>query len=104
MEPDGRLSQPMSFGNYEAQAGHASVLAAGGQVVLAWKEFDGERATVRAMLSADGGRNWNAARPLADTQGASDHPLLIADGASVYLSWNTAREGYRLLPVTPEKP
>lgn len=102
MEPDGRLSPPMSFGHYAAQAAHPSVLAAGAQIWLAWKEFDGERAVVRAMNSADGGRSWHTPHRMADTAGASDHPLLIADGSRAYLSWNTAQEGYRLLPVAEE--
>ncbi len=102
MERDGTLSQPLGFGHYDAQAGHPSVIAAGARVMLAWKEFDGERALVRVMESADGGRSWQAARRVADTAGASDHPLLIADGDTIYLSWNTARDGYRLLPLAPE--
>lgn len=103
MEADGTLSRPLSFGDYDAQAAHPSVLAVGGRVVLAWKEFDGERAVVRAMLSADGGRSWQAPRRVADAAGASDHPLLIADGEVPYLSWNTAQEGYRLLPLALER-
>jgi hypothetical protein len=102
MQPDGRLLPPVSFGNYEAQAGHASVFALGERVVLAWKEFDGERAVVRVMVSPDGGRTWGTPRRAADTAGASDHPLLVSDGAAVYLSWNTADDGFRLLPILPE--
>jgi hypothetical protein len=106
MEADGTLSRPLSFGNYDAQASHPSVLAlgtGGARLVLAWKEFDGERAAVRAMVSRDGGRNWGAPQTVADSAGASDHPLLIADGNAAYLSWNTAQEGYRLLPIPLEQ-
>lgn len=102
MAPDGTLSPALAFGNYDAQAAHPSVLALGTRVVLAWKEFDGERATAWVMVSTDGGRNWQAARRITDTSGASDHPLLIADGATPYLSWNTARDGYRLLKIAVE--
>lgn len=102
MEADGRLSSPLPFGNFDAQAAHPSVVTVGTRVVLAWKEFDGERAAVRAMVSPDGGRNWSAPRVIADSAGASDHPLLIADGNATYLSWNTVREGYRLLPIVLE--
>jgi two-component system, OmpR family, response regulator len=33
------------------------------------------------------------------TADASDHPLLVGNGRSVFLSWLTRREGYRLLPL-----
>ncbi|MDO9466566.1 MAG: sialidase family protein [Thiobacillus sp.] len=99
MEADGRQAPPMPFGNYAAQAAHPSVAAVGAAVALAWKEFDGTRASAWVMSSADGGRSWQAPRRLAETAGPSDQPLLVTEGASVYLSWNTAQEGYRLLPL-----
>jgi hypothetical protein len=39
------------------------------------------------------------ARTVAETADASDHPLLIARGDHVFLSWLTKNEGYRLIPV-----
>jgi hypothetical protein len=36
---------------------------------------------------------------VAQTSGAADYPFLIADGKSVYLSWNTLQEGYRLIAL-----
>jgi len=38
-------------------------------------------------------------RTVAETEDASDHPLLVADGRRVYLSWLTKVEGYRLIPL-----
>jgi hypothetical protein len=35
----------------------------------------------------------------ARTADASDHPLLLSDGHRALLSWLSAREGYRLLPL-----
>lgn len=99
MEADGRMAPPLSFGNYAAQAAHPSVAVAGETLALAWKEFDGARASVWVMASADGGRSWQAPRRLADTAGPSDHPQLVTDRGGVHLSWNTAQEGYRLLPL-----
>ncbi len=91
------MSPAMPFGNYEAQAGHPSVLSLGRNVVLAWREFAGEVSEIRLMESADGGKSWGAPRKMAQTAGASDYPLLIEGGGKIYLSWNTAEEGYRLI-------
>ena len=104
MDQDGRLSPPLSFGNYDAQAAHPAVLAQASRVWLAWKEFDGQRASVWIMASLDGGRSWGAPRRLMDTAGASDHPLLIGDGATAYVSWNTAQDGYRLRAIEGAAP
>jgi hypothetical protein len=92
------FSEPMALG-----AGHRaerpSVMALGSHVWLAWKEFDGEATTVRLMTSGDDGANWTAPQTIASTVEASDHPLLVSDGRQGYLSWLTANEGYRLLPL-----
>lgn len=99
MTPDGQLGTPLAFGNDDAQAAHPSVAVAGSRVVLAWKEFDGERSHVFSLVSNDGGKTFASARRIASSAGASDHPLLVSDGAVVYVSWNTAREGHDLWPV-----
>ena len=50
--------------------------------------------------SHDSGRTWSAARTVAETADASDHPLLVARSAGrAYLSWLTKTEGYRLIPL-----
>jgi len=95
------FSTPLNFGNFDAQAGHPHVLSLGKAVHVVWKEFDGQNSVIRGMASADGGKSWSLPRQVAATAGASDHPLLIADGAQPYLSWNTAREGLRLIGVAP---
>lgn len=95
------FSIPLSFGNFEAQAGHSHVLSLGKAVFVVWKEFDGQNAIVRLMSSGDSGKSWSSPRQIAATAGASDHPLLIANGSEAYLSWNTAKEGFRLIGVTP---
>jgi len=93
-------SAPLSFGNYDAQAGHADVLSQGKAVYLTWKEFDGETGGAYLMVSRDGGANWSAPRKVASSADNSDHPFLVGDGQRAYLSWNTLKEGYRLIEVT----
>ena len=61
--------------------------------------IDGTTASVRWQVSADNGRNWSAPRTVAETTDASDHPMLVAYKEQAYLSWLTAKEGYRLLPL-----
>ena len=75
------------------------VLASGAALHLVWKEFDGTKAVVRWQVSHDGGRQWTEARTVADTEDASDHPILVADRQRVYLSWLTKIEGYRLIAL-----
>lgn len=94
------FTAPVAVGDPDRQAGHAQLLAAADQVWLAWKEFDGKQSRVMGQLSADGGKSWSAARPLASTADASDHPILLSDGrGGALLSWHTKAEGYRMLPL-----
>ena len=96
------FSSPMPFGNNGAQAAHPYVLSLGAKIFVVWKEFDGENAVVIAMSSENAGQTWSVSQRLAATAGSSDHPLLVADGATAYLSWNTAKEGFQLVKVPLE--
>jgi hypothetical protein len=93
------FSQPMPIGQADRAPSRPYVLAAAGAVWLAWKEFDGEETTVRLMVSHDEGRSWSAPRMVARTGDASDHPLLVAHGPAVFLSWQTRADGYRLIAL-----
>lgn len=84
-----------------ARASHPHIARAGGRVVAVWKEMDRGRSTVYGIASTDGGETWSAPRPLASTEGASDHPLLLAHD-EIYLAWHTGREGLRIVPVPEE--
>ena len=96
------FSSPISFGNFKAQAAHPYVLSLGKRVSIVWKEFDGETTSINLIQSGDGGRLWSAPRKIASTADTSDHPMLIGDGEKAYLSWNTVKEGYRLLDLPEE--
>ncbi len=93
------FSSPLNFGNFKAQAGHPHVLSLGKRVLVVWKEFDGETTSINLMQSQDGGNAWSVPRKIAFTTDTSDHPMLIGDGEKVYLSWNTVKEGFRLIDV-----
>jgi hypothetical protein len=97
------FGEALAFGNAQAQPAHPALLALGDDIYLAWKEFDGKRATVRAMLSTDDGAQWSAPWIVAVAAGGSDHPQLVRDDESAYLSWNAQREGYRLLALNNQQ-
>lgn len=77
---DGRETLPMALGDAAAQAGHATVAAAGSMVLIAWREFDGNAYVARAMHSTDGGASWSASQWLESSSGAADYPLPLTDG------------------------
>ena len=95
---DGQLKQliPVSTA---ASAGHPSLVRTPGRLLLAWKEFTGERTEVRLIESVDDGRSWSGPATLASTRRDSDHPFLVAHGSNVFLAWHSSDEGLRILPV-----
>lgn len=97
--PGAAFSDPLPLGDAERAPSHPSVAALDGVVAVAWKEFDGEATAIMAMHSADGGATWTVPMRVAETKDGSDHPLLIVSADTVYLSWLTEAEGYRLLPL-----
>jgi hypothetical protein len=98
------FTPPFAIGNPDAQAGHPQVLALGTRVSLVWKEFDGKQTVIRVQQSRDGGRTFARPVTLTASASASDHPLLVSDGARVLLSWNSVAEGHRLMPLPGDSP
>jgi hypothetical protein len=74
-------------------------LALGQQVWLVWKEFDGVQSSVYLKESSDDGKTWATPKILSSTAGYSDHPLLLAQGNNVFLSWLTRHDGYQLINI-----
>jgi hypothetical protein len=99
--PDGgrTFSDPMPVGHFDRNPSHPFLIAARNALWLVWKEFDGEKTTVPAMISRDNGSTWSTPIVVAETADESDHPLLATNGARVFLSWQTRSEGYRLIPL-----
>jgi hypothetical protein len=81
-------------------AAHADLVVTGKRVLVVWKEFDGTRSRLRAMISGDGGDTWRE-RDLMTTAGASDQPRALEHGGRVYAFWHTQREGFTTTAVLP---
>jgi hypothetical protein len=96
------VSSPIRFGNSDAQAAHPDLLSVGNQVYLVWRELSQADSSILLMKSGDGGLHWSKPAPLSSTESGSDNPFLVADENAVYLSWNTAHEGYRLIKIGNE--
>ena len=88
------FSQPMALGAADRELSRPYVTAMPGTVWLAWKDFDGETASVNVRVSHDDGVTWSEPRAVAKTADASDHPVLVNDGHRAYLSWMTKADGY----------
>jgi len=82
-----------------AGSGHPHLARVENKLYLVWKQFDGEKTGIRMMISVDEGASWQAVTTVADTADASDHPLLITHDGTVFLSWHTATEGLRIIPL-----
>jgi len=96
---DTPFGAPRALSTPRRQPARPYLLANGTALHLVWKEFDGTKSTVRWQVSHDSGRTWSDPRTVADTEDASDHPLLVATAGRAYLSWLTKADGYRLIPL-----
>jgi hypothetical protein len=93
------FSTPVALGDAAHNPARGFVLATAQGTYIAWKEFDGEKTTVKAIQSADDGKTWSEPHVIATTADASDHPLLVSHGGDVFLSWMTKADGYRFQPI-----
>lgn len=92
-------STPSRIGSEGANVSRPYLLALGQQVWLVWKEFNGVQSSVYLKESSDDGKTWVAPKVLSSTSGYSDHPLLLAQGNHVFLSWLTRNDGYQLINI-----
>jgi hypothetical protein len=104
-------SPAKKFGNNKHQAGHPALLSAGDKVWLVWREIEPKSMAAEAadtkthiaphkiigMFSEDGGRSWASPKLLASSTANTDYPQLLRYQEQVYLVWNTAAEGLRLI-------
>ncbi len=90
-------SSPKKFGNMKKQAGHPALLAIGENVWLVWREKDVGKSQVWLMKSNDQGKSWDAPKMMADISGVADYPILLQNGKTLFLVWNTVGEGLKVI-------
>ena len=92
-------SKPIRIGKEGSNVSRPYLLALGSSIWLVWKEFDGINTTIYLQQSSNDGKTWSTPKQLSQTNGYSDHPLLINKGDLVFLSWLTRADGYQLIPL-----
>ncbi|WP_371323937.1 exo-alpha-sialidase [Dechloromonas sp. ZY10] len=96
-----RMTPPRAFGDLDRQPGHPALVAAGEQIWLVWREFDGERNRIVGQYSADRGEHWSPAAEIASDPGAVDDPVLLRGRGATWLLWNTAGRGLQIRKLAP---
>ena len=92
-------STPLKIGAEGANISRPYLFASANQVWLVWKEFDGKASSIYLKQSYDDGVTWSEVKLLTKTVGYSDHPLLVDQGQTIFLSWLTRADGYQLIKV-----
>ena len=80
-------------------AGHPYLAEFDQKLYLVWKGFNGKETLLNLITSSDDGISWSSPKTLLITDKGSDHPLLIKDTESLYLSWHSDEFGYIFLKL-----
>ena len=96
------FSDPLPVGQLNRSPSRPQVIAGPHGLVMAWKEFDGQKTSINLMTSHDDGATWSKPTVIADTSDSSDHPLLVTDRRQTYLSWMTKADGYHFQAIEGE--
>lgn len=94
---DGGVDGARSVGS--AKSAGPDLAIAGNRLALAWSETYGERSTLVAMRSDDGGTSWRRIE-VASTAGAADQPRILVRDRSFHVFWNT-RAAQRTVHALP---
>lgn len=94
-----KMSEPLAFGNVDAQASYPAVFARDEVVQLAWREFDGKQYQLLTQRSRDSGQHWSPARVVASVEGNADIPMFVASAEKPLLVWNSASKGVQIFAV-----
>jgi len=79
-------------------AEHADLAIDGKRVAVAWKEFDGTKSRLRAMVSEDGGDKWRE-HELFATGEASDQPRVLVRQGRFHVFWHTRERPLAVVAV-----
>ena len=93
------FSKPMPFGAVEKLPSHPDVMAQGKYIFLTWTEFDGVKTRLLVMQSNDGGQTWQPPKVVAEATAETDYPFLLSYNQGIFVSWNSKKEGYRLVAL-----
>jgi hypothetical protein len=93
------FSNPLSFGAPDKLPSHPDIMAKGQHITLSWIEFDGSKTQLMIKQSHDSGQTWLPAKAIAESAAEVDFPFLLSNNKSVFVSWNSKNEGYRLIPL-----
>ena len=92
-------SEPLAIGDPDRLPSHPALASFGAEIVLAWREFDGEQHLIQVSHSTDRGTNWKQTRTVARHSGPVDHPALLVRDGEFWLSWHVPGHGHRLIPL-----
>jgi len=81
-------------------AGHPFLAELDQKLFLVWKGFNGKETLLNLITSSDDGVSWSDPITLLTTEKGSDHPLLIKNSDSLFLSWHSDEFGYIFLQVS----
>lgn len=84
----------------DAGAEHADLMAAGEQLAIVWRSFDGHSNRLRAWVSLDAGRSFKL-QELASSPLDNDHPRLLRHQTTIYALWRTAEKTHVFKITTP---
>lgn len=79
-------------------AAHADIAIIDRKIAIAWKEFDGKVARLKAMRSDDAGVTWRELE-LARAEGATDQPRVVARSGRFLVMWNSAAQPLRVITM-----
>lgn len=96
------FSDPLPVGQPNRSPSRPQIIAGPQGLVMAWKEFDGQKTSINLMTSHDDGATWSKPAVIGDTADSSDHPLLVSDSRQTYLSWMTKADGYHFQAIEGE--
>ncbi len=91
LQPDGTPRPETVRMLPDERAEHADVAAQGQRVAVVWRSTDGMTSTLKAWLSTDGGKTFQA-RTLDSVQGDNDFPRLVQQGQRMVVVWRNAEE------------
>ena len=81
-------------------AGHPFLSEHNEKLHLVWKGFNGRETLLNLITSEDDGATWSKSTTLLKTEKGSDHPSLIQNSDSLFLSWHADEFGYVLLDIS----
>ncbi|MEY8215238.1 MAG: exo-alpha-sialidase, partial [Colwellia sp.] len=88
------VKQPLSVGNFKAQAAHPFIMHNNQAIDIVWTQFNGTEYQLWHQRSTNQGKSFSKAKKISQASSGADRPFIIKKSTVNYVSWHRPKQDH----------